>query len=118
MALNIEFLWYEDCPSHDKGFQLLQDVLDELDVDAEINRIKVETEEQADELQFPGSPTIRINGVDIDPGGAARLPNALTCRAYRRDDGRISPLPSRNQVRKAVRWATTRNKESSTECMT
>lgn len=115
MTLDIEFLWYEDCPSHDDAFQLLQDVLADLDVDAHIERIKVETQEQAQELRFPGSPTIRINGVDIDPEGAAGLPNALTCRAYRRKDGRISPLPSREQVRKAAQRVMTGSADNSDE---
>lgn len=105
MRVNIEFLWYEDCPSHADAFQLLQDVLTELGVDADIQQVKVETEEQAQALRFPGSPTIRVAGMDIDPEGAAGLPHALTCRAYRREDGRISPLPSRNQVRKAIQQA-------------
>jgi len=105
MTVDIEFLWYEDCPSHDRGFKRLKDVLAELAVDASIERVKVETVEQAQELRFPGSPTIRINGVDIDPEGAASLPNALSCRAYQREDGRISPLPSREQVRTAVQQA-------------
>lgn len=112
MTLKIKFLWYEDCPSHDDGFRLLQDVLAELDVEADIERIKVETEEEAQALHFPGSPTIRINGVDIDPEGAARLPSALTCRAYRREEGRISPLPSRAQVREAVRQAVMKSEKN------
>lgn len=102
MSLQVEFLWYEDCPSHEDGFRLLQDVLEEQDVEAVVECVKVETEEQAERLQFPGSPTVRINGVDIDPEGAAGSPHALTCRAYRRENGRISPLPSRDQVRQAV----------------
>ncbi|MBS1252333.1 MAG: hypothetical protein MAG451_01372 [Anaerolineales bacterium] len=105
MTLEIQFLWYEDCPSHEEGLRLLQDVLAELDVEADIQRVKVETEEQAQRLQFPGSPTIRVNGEDIDPDGAASLPSALTCRAYRREDGRISPLPSRDQVRTTIQRA-------------
>lgn len=102
MTLQIDFLWYEDCPSHEDGFRLLQDVLDALAVDADVRRIKVETEEQAEKFQFPGSPTIRVEGEDIDPEGAAGSPSGLTCRAYRREDGRISPLPAREQVRQAI----------------
>lgn len=105
MTMKIEFLWYEDCPSHEAGLRLLKDVLAELDVDANVQRIKIETEEQVEKLQFPGSPTIRVNGEDIDPDGAANLPSALTCRAYRREDGRISPLPSKDQLREAIQRA-------------
>lgn len=114
MALDVEFLWFEDCPSHEDAFEMLQDVLAELDADADIQRRKVETEEQVEAFNFPGSPTIRVNGEDIDPEGAASLPNALTCRVYRREDGRPSPLPSREQVRTAVQRALANEQQSST----
>jgi hypothetical protein len=73
----------------------------EEDVQAEIEVVKVETEEQAQRLRFVGSPTILINGKDIDPP----LPDALyalTCRAYCLEDGRISPLPSPEMIRRAL----------------
>lgn len=106
MPVNIEFLWFADCPSHPDALRLLHEVLDELGVEANIDRIQVATDQEARELNFPGSPTIRINGVDVDPAGAATLAPALTCRAYQRDDGRISPLPSREQIRDTLEQAT------------
>jgi hypothetical protein len=63
--------------------------------------VKVETEEQARELQFVGSPTIRVDGQDIDPPDDSNY--ALTCRAYQLADDRISPLPSKDMIRRAVR---------------
>jgi hypothetical protein len=109
MPVNIEFLWYADCPSHPDALRLLYEVLDEVGVEANIERIEVGTNEQARELKFPGSPTIRINGVDVDPEGAETLPPALTCRAYQHADGRISPLPARDQIRDLLEQATTSN---------
>jgi hypothetical protein len=61
----------------------------------------VETEDQARELRFVGSPTIRVDGQDIDPPSDSRY--ALTCRAYRLADDRISPLPSKDMIRRALR---------------
>jgi hypothetical protein len=99
--MNITFLYYEGCPSHDEALDRLRHVLTEEGVETEIQIIKVETEEQAQRLRFIGSPTIRIGGQDIDP-----LPPdayyALTCRAYRLEDGRISPLPSLDLIRRAL----------------
>jgi hypothetical protein len=109
MAVDIEFLWFADCPSHPEALRMLHDVLDELGVDANIQQIEVKTDEQARELAFVGSPTIRVNGVDIDSEGAATLAPALTCRAYLREDGRISPLPAREWIRQAIEQAATRN---------
>ena len=51
--------------------------------------------------QFVGSPTIRVNGVDVQPPVDGE-PTGLTCRVYRRRDGRISPLPDPEDVREAL----------------
>ncbi len=102
--VHVTFLYYEDCPSHDVALERLQQVMAEEGIDAEVEIIKVETEEQAQRLRFIGSPTIRIDGRDIDPPPPeARY--ALTCRAYRLEDGRISPLPSAEMIRRALRAA-------------
>ena len=82
----------------------LQAVLAAEKAAASLEIIKVETDEQAQRLHFSGSPTILVNGQDIDPPSAeARY--ALTCRVYRLEDGRISPLPSVAMLRRAVQSA-------------
>jgi hypothetical protein len=99
--MNIAFLYYEDCPSHDEALERLRHVLAEEGVETEIEIIKVESEEQAQGLRFIGSPTIRIGGQDIDPPSPETY-YALTCRAYRLEDGRISPLPSPDMIRRVL----------------
>jgi|SRR5687768_806095 hypothetical protein len=99
--MRVSFLYYEECPSHDLAFERLREVLAEERISTEVEVIKVETEDQARELRFVGSPTIRVDGQDIDSPSDSRY--ALTCRAYRLEDGRISPLPSRDMIRRALR---------------
>jgi hypothetical protein len=99
----ILFLYWEDCPSHSDARQLLGEVLAEQGLDITVKEVEVLTEEDAERLEFPGSPTIRVNGVDVDPEGAAHMGTALTCRLYRLEDGRPSPLPSREMIRRALR---------------
>ena len=99
--MRVSFLYYEDCPSYDLALERLREVMDEEDIPGEVEVIKVETEEQARELRFVGSPTIRVAGQDIDPPSDSRY--ALTCRAYRLADDRISPLPSKDMIRRAFR---------------
>ena len=99
--MNVTFLYYEDCPSHDVALDRLQSIMSEEGVQAELAIIKVETNEQAQRLQFIGSPTIRIDGQDVDPPGPDAY-YALTCRAYQLEDGRISPLPSPDMIRRAL----------------
>ena len=62
--------------------------------------IEIRDEADAERFGFPGSPTILVAGEDIQPPGPEQ-PAGLTCRAYRRRDGRISPLPDPEDLREA-----------------
>lgn len=98
----IEFFYWEDCPSHPGAWRLLEEVLAEAGLEATVERIEVVSDEDAERWQFPGSPTIRIDGLDVDPAGASQMGTALTCRVYVLEDGRFSPIPSREMIRQAV----------------
>ncbi len=98
--MRVSFLYYEDCPSHDLALERLREVMAEEGISSEVEIVKVETEEQARRLGFVGSPTIRIDGRDIDPPTDPRF--ALTCRVYRLEDDRISPLPSKDMIRRTL----------------
>jgi len=100
--VKIEFLYYEDCPSHEDALERLRAVLAQEQVTDPVRVIEVTTAEQAEELRFVGSPTIRLDGVDIDVPPAA-IPYRLTCRAYHQPDGRMGPLPPADLIRQAVR---------------
>ena len=99
--MDVELLYWDGCPSHSEARELLADVLAANGVEAEIHMHHVSTVEEARELRFPGSPTIRIDGRDVDPQGAASPP-ALTCRVYHLPDGRVSPIPSREDLEAAL----------------
>ncbi|MDQ3925115.1 MAG: DUF2703 domain-containing protein [Actinomycetota bacterium] len=99
--MRVSFLFYEDCPSHELALERLRGVLAEEGISTDVEVVKVESEEQAQELRFVGSPTILVNGQDIDPPPPDSH-YALTCRAYHLEDGRISPLPSRDMIWRAI----------------
>jgi hypothetical protein len=99
--MKIELLYWEGCPSHPEALALLQEVLAERGLDASVELREVQSDEEAQELHFPGSPTIRVDGHDVDPAGADSPP-ALTCRIYHLADGRVSPVPSREQLEEAL----------------
>jgi hypothetical protein len=100
-VVKIELLWWDGCPSHPEALTLLESILAEHGIDVPVELVEVVTDEQAAELRFPGSPTIRLDGRDIDPVGA-ESPPSLTCRVYRLPDGRFSPIPSREQLEEAL----------------
>jgi hypothetical protein len=104
----ITYLWWADCPSHEAGYALLEQALAAEQIDLPIHSIEIHDEAEAEQYAFIGSPTFRVNGRDLDPqpvpNGSVN-PYALTCRAYRREDGRIAPLPSLAWLRQALRNA-------------
>jgi hypothetical protein len=98
----IELLYWEGCPSHDEALADLREALRELGREDEpVHKRSIDTDEQALKEKFPGSPTIRVNGVDAFPPGEGD-PVGLTCRVYRLRDGRYSPTPDREDLREAV----------------
>jgi hypothetical protein len=97
----IELLYWEGCPSHPEAKALLEQVLADLGRDDEIVLTEVTSDAEAERLRFPGSPTIRVDGRDIDAMGANGRPS-LTCRIYHLPDGRVSPVPSREQLEVAL----------------
>ena len=104
----IEFLYWEDCPSHPEAWQLLQEVMAEEGLDWPVERIEVVGDLEAQRWGFPGSPTIRVDGRDLDPPGADQMGVALACRVYRLgpdEGGRYSPVPSREMIRRALHAA-------------
>lgn len=102
--MRIELLYYPECPSHERALELIQQALRDEGLQAEINIIRIETQEQADAYHFIGSPTIRINGRELQP--QPNLPYRLTCRTFVHENGRLSPVPSLTMLREAIRQAT------------
>lgn len=99
--MEIEFLFWDGCPSHPEARQLLDDVLARRGLEVHVRVQEVSTQAEAEELRFPGSPTIRVDGKDVDPDGSTARP-ALNCRIYRKPDGAPSPVPTREQLEAAL----------------
>jgi len=100
--MTVELLWWEGCPSHPATLADLERILREEGIGAELRRVEIESDEQARREQFPGSPTIRVDGEDIFPSEESE-PYSLTCRIYHLRDGRVSPTPDPEDLREALR---------------
>jgi hypothetical protein len=94
----VEFFYWAECPSHERALAILREIMAEEHIQAEVSIVEVKSEAAAARYQFYGSPTIRIDGVDIAPFSEDAAQPALTCRVYQRADGRISPLPPRELI--------------------
>jgi hypothetical protein len=104
--VRVEFLFWNGCPSHPKALAELRAAMADVGMDPDSVIVReVRTQAGARLERFVGSPSIRIDGVDVQPPGEE--PVGLTCRIYRRRDGRISPTPDPADVRDALRAAQT-----------
>jgi hypothetical protein len=108
--MRVELLFWDGCPSHPKALDELRETMVDMALDPSAVVVReVETPAEAMLERFVGSPTIRIDGVDVQPPGEE--PVGLTCRIYHRRDGRISPTPDPADVRDALRAARTATTE-------
>jgi hypothetical protein len=99
--MNIEVLYLANCPNHAVALERLREILAGESIEAHLNEVLVSSATMAHSLKFPGSPTIRINGHDIEPqeGGIASF--GLMCRLYADGNG----APSHQRLRDAIRRA-------------
>ena len=98
--MKIEVLYFDECPNWRLTKGQLESVLQELDVTAPIDLVAVESNDDAERLRFVGSPSVRINGEDVDPGAPTDGFN-LECRLYW-VDGRPMGTPPRDMITRAV----------------
>ena len=99
--MKIELLWFEDCPNHEAAERILTEVLADLGLDVPIDRIEVPDVETGNHVVFPGSPTIRVNGIDVEPGWEVCTPR---CRLYMTTDG-LKGVSERQWVEAAIKAA-------------
>jgi hypothetical protein len=98
----IELLRWEGCPSWPRTLEDLRAAVANAGLDpAQIIVREIDTDEQAAAAGFVGSPTIRVDGVDIQPPGDEEPPG-LTCRVYRLRDGSVSPTPDPEDLKAAL----------------
>jgi hypothetical protein len=113
--MKIELLYVPDCPNHAPTVQVLREVLVEFGLSHEIIEIEVTDQPEAMATGFLGSPTIRIDGNDVEPGIITDSgPFGLTCRMYL-VNGKRQGVPGREWVRQAVLSAVTLQKSDDGE---
>jgi hypothetical protein len=102
----VEILYFEGCPNHGPVRALVERLAGELRVEPVIELVEVVDAEAAVTLRFLGSPTVRVDGVDVEPGADERREFVLSCRVYRGESG-FSGQPEERWIRDALVEATT-----------
>jgi hypothetical protein len=97
----VEVLYFEGCPHHEEAVRLVERVAADLGVELEVLSVEVPDSEAARRERFLGSPSIRVNGSDVDPDAGERTDYAHSCRVYRTTDG-LSSQPDESWVSDAL----------------
>lgn len=100
--MKIEVLYFEGCPNHSPTVELLRDTLNTFGCQDGIHQIEIRTQAEAEALEFVGSPSIRINGADIEPWVRSAKRFGLSCRTYF-DGKHHSGIPSRELLHRAMK---------------
>ncbi len=100
-AMRVELLYFDGCPGHAALLPRLRELVGET---AAIELRRVESPEEAHAERFLGSPTLRIDGEDVEPGAGERSDYGVKCRLYRSAEGQ-SHAPPDDWIRRALRAA-------------
>lgn len=100
--MKIEFLYSDGCPFAISAETNLAEVLFEEEINPHIERVYIASHEQALEHRFLGSPTIRVNGMDIEPHARDSTDYGIRCRLYFCNCGTMVNWPSKDMIRKAI----------------
>ena len=85
----VEILYFDGCPNHEQARELVEQVAAELGLQPEIELVEVADPDTATRLRFLGSPSVRVDGRDIEPGADERSDFVLSCRVYRSEQGLV-----------------------------
>ena len=99
--MRIEILSFEGCPNHEALLPRLRELMATAGVTADVELRRIEDVAAAERERFLGSPTLRIDGVDVEPGAADRSDFGLKCRLFAAPDG-LRGLPADEWVLSAL----------------
>jgi hypothetical protein len=97
----IEVLYVRDCPHYSGTLALVERVRAELGIDTELRTSLIVDQGAAERARFPGSPTVRVDGRDVEPGSEPATEYLLGCRLYRLEH-RFAGQPEERWIREAL----------------
>jgi ABC-2 type transport system permease protein len=99
--VKVELLYFDGCPGYRKAERNLKDALSREGIRSEVKLVAVNTHEEAGALEYPGSPTIRVDNRDLFPT-AEREDWRLGCRVYATPEG-LRDHPTEEMIQAALR---------------
>jgi hypothetical protein len=96
--MTIEILYIEGCPNLPATVEAVKNALRQVERNCPITETKVGDQGMALHVGFLGSPTIRVDGLDIEPSARLRTTYGMMCRTYEGSGG----VPSEQLIRRAI----------------
>src|SRR2546427_4587434 len=99
--MKVELQYFDGSPSHEQLRPRLEQLVREAGIEEPLELRRVESPEAAEAEHFLGSPTVRVDGEDVDPGAGERTDYGLKCRLYRSEES-ASGGPPPGWIRSAL----------------
>ena len=103
--MNVELYYFKDCPSYQTAASNLRAALRAEGQPENIEMVEVTSEEDAQRKRFIGSPTIRIDGIDLEGPEADAKGYGYGCRVYSQNS-KTTRWPSVEQIRSVLQTRT------------
>jgi hypothetical protein len=100
--VRVEILYLLGCPNHVPAVDRVREVLRQEGTPAEMVEFEVKDAATAQQIGFLGSPSIRVDGQDVEAASRAVRAFGMMCRTYI-DGGRLAGVPPPEWIRAAVR---------------
>jgi hypothetical protein len=97
----IEVLYVQHCPHYRETLALVDRIRGELGIDVELRTTVIVDQAAAQQARFAGSPTVRVDGRDVEPGSEPPSEISVACRLYRLEH-RLAGQPAEQWVRDAL----------------
>jgi len=102
--MRIELLYFDGCPNHEALLPRLRALLASEAISTNVDLCRIADHDAAQHERFLGSPTVRVNGRDVEPDAQRRTDYGMKCRLYRTAAG-LSGEPEEQWLRAALRDA-------------
>lgn len=100
--MRIELLYFSGCPSAEPTHRRLAELLKSRGRSDRIERVRVTDGQDAVRQRFLGSPTVRIDGEDIEPAASTRTDYGLSCRMYPSGEQELRKVPDDELISHAM----------------
>ena len=98
---SVEIFYFEGCPHAQPTVDLVRAIVAETDGAVDVREVIITSEDDALRLRFLGSPTVRVDGQDVDPDAEGREDYGFQCRVYPNGAG-LDGLPPATWIRSAL----------------